>query len=300
VTLRELRDSLATEAEPLSKSLLHARVLAAALGSDELTSFVNREYRGYGDTEAVPEFRSIPCSNTGTFQLGRMSASDQPVPTGNLNDIVRKFAESHEVRESIPQLEHMIAAKNHDGQLYFTWPAEFAQSVGVVNIGGHGLLCVNAVKIVSIDSLVSVVANVRHRLLEIVIALEEQYPDLKTENDLRDIPRAEVTNVFNTYVHGHQPTVAVGANVQQAVQIKHGDVEGLLAALERLGIGNDERQSLKQAISDDQKAGEKPGAGKRVGLWLGGLAAKALEKGVESGLAQAMPQIIDHLHKFLS
>jgi hypothetical protein len=298
MTLRELRELLTDEDQPLSKALLKATVAAALLKSAELKTFVEREYRGYGTEDPLPSFRIVPCSNLGTFQHGNMTASDQPIPTSQLQDVVRKYAAGHEVRESIPELEHSIKNGTEDNAIDFPWPQEFIVSVGEVNIGGYGLSCVYAHKIISVDSYVGIVSNVRHRLLDIVLALEEQFPNRDTEEQLQTIPAEAVTNIFQTFVQGDNANVAVGTSVQQVVQIKQGDLDALLTALEKLGVTAYERDALTEAIREDQKAGEKPGIGKRVGQWMAGLPGKAVEKGIEWGVVQAMPQIIALLHHY--
>src|SRR5438477_2094731 len=128
--------------------------------------------------------------------------------------------------------------------MWIPWPHEFVAQIGQIAINRYAFNCTEASKTVSVDALVGVVEAVRSRVLDIVLALMEKFPDQAgSEEDLSHIPRQEVRMVVQNFIHGDHANVASGLAVQQQVHVVPGDLSSLLDEVRRLGLPDEERES---------------------------------------------------------
>jgi hypothetical protein len=129
------------------------------------------------------------------------------------------------------------------------------------------------------SAILQVLDAVRTRLLELVLDLEEKFPEMKiSEDEISKVDRVAAASVVTVHVHGSQNTVAAGHEVTQNVtqQIREGDLQMLAERLVSAGVPDGDVVKLKRAIAEDGK----PVSGKlgaRVASWLGKMTTKALE-----------------------
>jgi hypothetical protein len=108
-----------------------------------------------------------------------------------------------------------------------------------------------------------------------------------------DVPEKELAakaanvdteRLFNTAVYGSGNTVIIGSHTFQAVTNEKDDLDGLLAAVGRLGFQQGELEALKQAVIEDKSQGKTPDVTEgATGKWYT-KALKEAGKGAKAGI----------------
>jgi len=120
--IADIRDDLVTGSVSLSDTLRKAKILAHQLELGELRQWADSELSGYEDPEQTPEYRRFRANNLGTF-FGPYGSQvkNQLLPTSNLPEPLRSFAENLVVQQSVKALEAMLSQES----ARLPWPAEF-------------------------------------------------------------------------------------------------------------------------------------------------------------------------------
>ena len=267
--LDEIRSDLVNESASLANTLRKAKILAYDIGLPEFSEWVEFELNGYQSRENVPEYRQITPVNLGTFVgPGRMT-SNVVLPTVNLPDIVREFADNLTFFDGVGELEAQASTES----LRRKWPQELIMLSrdSIVMTGGMALI--DAEQPIPPHTVVGILDQVKNRLLDFVLGLQENNitsEDLKNRTVAPEIAK----NVFHFNIHGDRNIVASGENVTQTVKtVQKGDSESLLSFLRGLNLDNDDIHEIAEAVSVEPVA-TNGRFGPRVRNWLGGMAEK--------------------------
>ena len=274
--LDEIRSDLVNESASLANTLRKAKILAYDIGLPEFSEWVEFELNGYQSRENVPEYRQITPMNLGTFAgPGRMT-SNVVLPTVNLPDIVREFAENLIFFDGVGELEAQASTES----LRRKWPQELIMlSRDSIGMAG-GMALIDAEQPIPPHTVVGILDQVKNRLLDFVLGLQENNitsEDLKNRTVAPEIAK----NVFHFNIHGDRNIVASGENVNQTIRtVTEGDVDSLLSCLRELNVGDDDIREAAEAVSAEPNAFDGR-LGPRVRGWLGGM----LEKMASGALA---------------
>ena len=282
--INDIRKDLVTESASLSNTLRKAKILAHQLGLSELHQWADSELSGYEDRDQTPEYRWFRPNNLGTF-FGPFGSGvkNQLLPTNNLPEPLKSFAENLILQQSVSHLEAMMSQES----ARFPWPAEFVEVARkYIVIEGMQLVEVNQPIPRSVFS--EVLDSVKTRLLDFVLDISV------TDEELRDgtFDLPQIRNTFNTHVYGDRNVVAVGENVSQELtsEIVPGNRQALLAHLSKKGIADDDLDILKNALASEPTA-DKNRLGPQVSAWLGRMVIK-MTSGTLNVAAQAAPDIL--------
>ena len=287
--LDEIRSDLTNQSADLSNTLRKAKILASRIGLDEFREWVDSELSGYTDLEKLPSYRRFRPTNIGTFFGPFQSRVDnQVLTTFNLPEPVKEFAENLIINDGVGALE---ALGNEDKQI--KWPQEMViLARDSVTMSG-GLLLADAHQPVPAYLNAGILDQVKNKLLDFILALEENVTTEDLEN--RTVERDVARNLFHIYVYGDRNIVATGEQVTQQVTTgQQGDLESLLTCLRNLNVEDGDLNELQEAIVTEPTAPE-GGYGPKVRAWLGGMITKAtagiwkigLETGTK-GLTEAL------------
>ncbi len=267
--LDDIRSDLVNESASLANTLRKAKILAYDIGLPEFSEWVEFELNGYQSRENVPEYRQITPMNLGTFAgYGRMT-SNVVLPTVNLPDIVREFAENLTFFDGVGELEAQASSES----LRRKWPQELImlsrESVGM----NGGMALIDAEQPIPIHTVLGILDQVKNRLLSFVLELQEH--DITPENKKsQGFPPETARNLFNISIYGNQNTVASGESVNQTIKtVQKGDSESLLNFLRGLDLGDDDIREIAEAISVEPNA-TSGRFGPRVRSWLEGMMEK--------------------------
>lgn len=279
--IKEIRVDLLNQKIKLSSILRKAKVLAAKLKNDRLKNWVDSELNGYsGDNVEIPKYRKLHLENmghfSGPFQSGLRNAR---IPITSLPDIVKEFANDSDIPDSIASLESSISSmsSNSKGALQIQWPADlirYAQHKATIY---ENMVLVDAWKIVGPNQLDAIIDKVRNKLLDLILELEEQYPEnAKSEDKLKDIPNESITQYVTNNIYGDKTQIASGTNINQTMHINvYNDIKKLRDEFEKVGIPKEDIDKLILAIDEDGPIQDK-NIGIKVSDWIGKITSKVL------------------------
>ncbi len=277
--INEIRSDLINQDINLSTILRKAKVLASILKNKKLKEWVNNELGGYFSNEntKLPAYRKIHLENMGHFS-GPFGSGirNALIPIGHLPEIAKKFANDSEIPDSIKSIESMVLqASKSKGTLQINWPADLVAYTQNNTTMYPGYNLVAAWKLVSSNQLEAILDNVRNKLLDFIIELEEQFPNsISSEKQLGNIPIDNVNTLVINKIYGDQTQLASGTNIHQTININvYNNIAKLQKELEKIGIPEEDIKELKLSIDKDGPL-KKNTLGKKVSDWLGMITSK--------------------------
>jgi hypothetical protein len=214
-------DEIDDVSRPVSAVLLKARRLAEELPGRKFKAWVQLEMNGYRGEEAkVPDYRGIAVTSTGNF-IGAWQITHFVLPLGTLPQEIQDALGRHEFLDSAGALEGFLQGGRQAGRanLAVAWPEILIRHYQQNRIPGTPTHCVlvEAYKQIPIFTIEGVLYAVRSRLLEFLVQLGKDYPDLKANDAaLASVPEGRLeTLVQKVIIEGNQPAVNIFMADQQ-------------------------------------------------------------------------------------
>lgn len=276
--LDQLIDGLTEDSLSTSNALRKFLVVGSRLQSGPIKEWVRSELNGYGDTsiDQYPSYRGplhtpVSVLFAGPFQSSQTYYLDEhEVPDE------REFRQAFfyiYLNQSLASLEEMTRSEEPMGR---PWPTNAVMQLrrwsNELKAPRLEMYEVHSAKqLVSKPLLHGVIDAVRNKALQLALDLQADFPDAGETNG-PTVQDKEVGNIvkyhFETHIHGGTNTVGQGENVTQTVTVgqgehvtqtvtvNQGDSAALMLALEKLGLGLEDRNALGEALEQD---GNKPG-----------------------------------------
>ncbi len=270
--LRQIQDDAVDSSKPLGDLLRKCRVLAYRLGHEEFKEWVEFELNGYPDEKDTPPYRVAHAESygdfSGPFQSGLRNA---PIPPSNVPEKFREIATTVYFRESISALEDLVKDKK-GGTLRSAFPGDL---VPLLKVYEH-MNCLSAWRQIAPGSVISILDNVRNRVLNFSLEIEAKAPAAgEAKPGEHPVPKDSINQIFNMVVYGG--TVAAGSHhfTQSSItEIKQGDIDSLVKFLESQGISKEDSKQLVEAVKEDPPPKDASHLGSRVSSWMGRMIAK--------------------------
>ena len=220
--------------------------------------------------------------------------NDVPIPWMNIPEDVQESAIKFELYYNIATLEEMLRGDKDHSRFYH--PPELTALIGHHISEDPSMVLARTFNSLSRYTLKGVVDNIKNRLLDFVLELQEQgiNPDDTGSKEAKpEVVREAVVN----YIYGDNNVVAIGENISQEVStVQKRDINSLMDHLKAQKVPGEDIEELKSAILAEPQA-ETGKLGPKVSSWIGGMVAKAasgawnigvpaahatLQKGIES------------------
>ena len=291
--LDEIRSALVNESADLSNTLRKAKILASAIGLPEFREWVDFELSGYTDRDKVPSYRCFRPTNLGTFSGPFQSGvKNMPLPTYNLPDEVKEFAENLILFEGVGALEAQAS-----GSYQRKWPQEMVMLArDAIQMTG-GMVLIDAHQPIPAYALTGVLDQIKNKLLDFVLGLQKS--DITSEDLNNGTVEAEVArNLFHINIYGDRNVVASGEHVSQRLNtVPKGDVHSLISYLRKHNLESDDLSELKDAVSSEPSAPDGR-YGPKVRAWLEGMISKAASNTWKVGVETASKVLKDALNGY--
>lgn len=290
--INEIIETLSSQDASLTDALLKTKVLLHKIGHQELTQWVNHELNGYSDADSLPAYRILPVQVLvdGVSMVGQWTS--HPIPLMHLDGQLREFLETARLYQSLAVLEK-LADKATDGLLEMAIPMEMNGRLGLGL--RKGVKIQRAWRAIGQADVVSVFVQVRSRLLDFVLALQDQLGENVSDKDLKQRTGSfDAAGLFNNAVFGNNTTIVVGSNNNQRANnlALKGDFSALADELRKHAVQEPDICALEQAIKRDDDAVRVPELpyGPAVKAWLQGMLAKAVDSSwqIELGVASSL------------
>lgn len=289
--IEEIIEILSSDGGSLSDALIKTKVLLHKIGHKELVPWVNSELNGYPDRDSVPDYRVLPAEVLVNASNGAYRVTSHHIPIGHLSEEQRTSIETARMDQSLAVLEKY--AEKDSGHLRAHIPMESYGLLGK-NLGNHYQI-ESAWSEISRDSVFQILVQVRSRLLDFVLELNDQFPSELDDAQVKErINAIDAENLFNNAIFGDNTTILVGGgNAQTVTNVNmKGDFSALAKTLKENGVLDADIEALKDAIDQDASAinSEKKKYGPAVKSWLQTMLSKAVDTSwnVELGVASSL------------
>lgn len=160
----------------LTQALERVLVIAMEINDANTIKWIKQEKNGYGAEETVPEYRKIPLTPMGSYQLVSMgyihSYSNHVLPTLGLSTSMKENISCHSFRQGISQvMEQHEAFREEKGRYGIAIPPEYYYMFEE----GTNIQITNAYWHYSKFDLEKIIDAVRTRTLELLVLLEKNF-----------------------------------------------------------------------------------------------------------------------------
>lgn len=295
----DIINSLVDEKSSLKSALLKTKVLAKRINNAELSNWINNEINGYSNREELPKYRlNIPNQLIGTYINGNAKLTNQQLPTTGLPTFFEENLLQSNFLQSVTNLEELV--QNEASELSSPLNAELISMIeqNMIKMGNPYLQLVSARKAISKSILSEILTNVRSKLLDFMLEIENQFG---TETQISNLKENtdKVTNIMNNTIinNGHGNVINTGNDVEinNETVITKGNKELLNQKLEEHGVSQEDRTELLEIIDEEAPNIENQTFGKKVNDWTKKLVGKAVDGTWTIGLATAGGMLVEVL-----
>lgn len=275
--LEQIKEEAVAADSDLATLLRKCCVLAARLQNATLKKWTMFELNGYTKVKDIPDYRKFSAQSFGNFSgyAGR-SLTNAPIPLLNVPSEYRDGVSRFWFLESVAELQS-LAESEKNGTIYQNWPADLVAHLARSFYQDMNML--SAHKAVSVTSVIKILETVRNRILNFVLELENEFPDVGEKAGEPILDKVKVDNLVSKLILKDVANVSIGCGqvAQQAtVNIEMGNWALLEGLLKGLKIAQDDIAELKAILKEEQPK-SKTKFGDRLSVWLGGLTAKAAQ-----------------------
>lgn len=303
--IQDIINELTDVNKTLTNPLLKIKVLASKLKNQELGKFTNLELSGYSENEQLPNYRLTGCNLKGTIQNGITIIQEQPLATAGLH---KELAQSLKVVKLIAGVQTMesFAKDNESGMMQRPLSAEMCYTIGQQyrDQGNPYLQILNARKEFGIGAIIQALAEIRTKLLDLMLSIDEIANDIDINNigehDKQNLNNIIVQNMKNQFITGDGNINSIGDKnkIKTTLNITKGNSNSLRTELLSNGISEEDVGELIE-ILENEKPNEienKPGA--KAGNWIKKMIGKSVDGSWQIGLGTAGDLLAQAIGKY--
>jgi hypothetical protein len=278
--IKQLIKDLAFDNISLSQGLTRTKLIENKIKNSILKNWLKKELEGYESKDNfLPPYRKIWSTINLTIELpfGRVQKIPVALPD-SFGKEVKDTINHHIIAESISMVEQQIEnVEGVKGYIYLPTPmVEMLAKLYQEQINQYGGAIRSASREVGKVQYQNVLEQTKQKLLDTLMELEEQFPDILDEYTMSEENSEKVQNIITTNIYGNNnPTnIASGVNVEQknTTSISIEDAK----KLEELGVKEDDIIELKKIMTNKDKAS----LGSKITGWLGKVSASVASKGL--------------------
>lgn len=273
--LQQIEEEAVDSKSDVASLLRKCQVLASRLHNDSLKGWIHNELNGYSPQLEIPEYRVFPCQSVGSFYGMGRTMKNAPIPPMCVPEEIRDCLFTLRFYQGVGTLQELLT--NDNGTVTVSWPGDLVALLSQKVYQGMGML--DAHMECSSSSIVKILETVRNRILDFVLALEEDSPDAGEAIGTAKIDRKRIDQMVTNNIFKGVGNIALqcGAVTQNnTVNVEKGNWALLEGLLKGLKIANEEIAELKQILEEEHPQ-SKAQFGDRLSAWLGGLTAKAAQ-----------------------
>ncbi|MDR6786052.1 hypothetical protein ABIE26_004478 [Pedobacter africanus] len=294
--LNDLMDDQLSLSVPLTKT----KFLASKIAHQELLEWVNFELKGYPSNGSLPAYRITKGVIVGDMIKSGIRFSDHPFHLPDLPADLNEQMQLFRAHDNVSALESLLKSKSSN-MVCALFPENILRTIEkpMKNTNGADFQLLRAGIKVPLHSLHKILAEVKDKLMEFMLALDKQF-DVNTE--IRDLKnnQSKITTIMNTTIHnngdGNVINTGEKASITTNVSINKGNKQVLERKLAENNVAEQDIRELLLVIDEeppvDQKFGEK------VNLWLQKMVAKSLSGGWEISLGAAGSLLADAIKQY--
>lgn len=284
--VHQLQSEAIDDTASISSLLLKAKLVAAKLGLDDLSEWIEFELGGYPTRNHVPQYRRFHCKP----EAFNPWAGWIPIDFGKTpKKLLYEFTTIY-MQESISNVEKHSASS---GKL------EMRMDAGLTEMFYAGSDSHEKFKIAwrfSPHSLNGVLTTVRGRILTWVLDLEKQGvlgEGVNFSFKEKEIAHMVFKNDFSNAVINNNGVLASSTgDVTQENKMNVESFDSLRDELKKIGVNDAEIDELHEAIESSEQPLTPVGFSQNISDWIGKISGKAMQGGLKLGGAVAIGVIV--------
>ncbi|MBA8329551.1 hypothetical protein HVX13_06005 [Citrobacter freundii] len=286
--LEEIIQILSSGNEGVTNALLKTKILLFSIGKKELAAWVNYEINGYPDNAQLPDYRIVSTRILADLNNGVRHYNAFPLPISYLEDDDYEDATQSEVRLSISQVENLVlnAGDNHTLQQPIPLDIAYLKYCKSIERGYEMTRCY---KEIALHNFVSILTQVRSRLLDFTLELSDHVDEIPGEKSMMEkLKNIDTASLFHNSIFGDNTVINFGNenNISVTNNISKNDLESLKKYLTEQGFSQDDVRDLEIAITSDGPIAPRNGNyGQSVSNWLANVVGKAAHGAMGIGIA---------------
>ena len=221
--IKELIADLGYEKISVKQALIRAKIISFKLGDERLAKWIKSELNSYGDADEVPSYRVLSCSTHIEYLLPMAGPKFQQIVAEkgtNTDELVSQIT----CVMSIPALEEQLKETSEDFakfEMSGTYANEFYDALSPLNPSmADGKKYLKGIfRRVGISDLRDIVEQTKLRLLDTLLELDKQFPDLENYFPGTQVAKDQANNIITTNIYGgNNPiNIATGDNSSQCM-----------------------------------------------------------------------------------
>lgn len=293
--ISEIINDLINSEKSLTSPLLKTKVLATKLKNTELLKWVNNELAGYNENDdTLPEYRKTVAMLKGTYKNGYQLYNNQPLAITALpTELAAEFLNTNLIM-SVESIESLLSDGNA-GVLHMPLPAEICNLIakGYRLMGNPFFEVLSANKEMSKSGFVQILSEIRSKLLDLMLIIDEEYGKEDITNLIQDkkqeINDLIIKNMSNNIITGDGNILNSGDNnkIQAKIKIEKGNKDQLKSELSKAGISENDIAEVIEIIDSEAPNIEEKKPGKNVGNWMTKMIGKAVDGSWQIGIGTA-------------
>ncbi|MGG8043798.1 hypothetical protein PGO05_10440 [Klebsiella aerogenes] len=285
--LQEIIQLLSSGDSGVTNALLKTKILLFSIGRKELATWVNHELNGYPDDAILPEYRIVTTRILADLNNGVRHYPAFPLPLGYLNDEDYLEATQSQIVLSISQIETLVVNAEDHQNLQQPIPLDFAYIKYCKKIE-RGYELTRCYKEIALHNFVSILTQVRSRLLDFVLELTDQLAGIPGEKPMTEkLKTIDTPSLFRNSIFGNNTIINFGNENSFIVNnnTEKNDINALKQTLTENGIEQDDIHDLEIAIDNDGPIASRNGEyGQSVSAWFAKMVNKAAQGTMSIGI----------------
>lgn len=275
----QIINDLVDDDKSLTTALLKTKVLASRIQSEELLNWVNSELTGYINLEHLPEYRqNIPTYIKGQYINGNQHITGGDIPTDGLAPDIEKRLLTQNFLDSVKGLEKTVIQNPSTVTMPVSPDFVAIVELNIKNMGYPYFNLLEIHKIISTNLIVELLSNVRSKLLDFILEIDQKFGSLAEIKDLKMKSEEIKSIVNNTIIQGDGNVFNTGekAKIKNTNKINKSNKTDLINALKDNGVSDGDISELVEIIDQEEPAST-TNLGPLANGWIGKMYSKALD-----------------------
>ncbi|AVA39664.1 hypothetical protein C3Z14_06425 [Proteus mirabilis] len=209
-------------------------VLGFELNHQVLIEWVESELSGYNSSLDLPPYRILPCRILGDFQGYNFQLNSMPIDLWCLDDVIRDKFSKIRLIQSISEVESLSKDRDNSELGYPIGPSYLP----LIDSPYGDSQCYKAWIYISRSALVSIIDEVKNRILRTLLQINKEIPEAKDiKMDKLDQKQKEaikqiINNNFTNNISGNANIANASESFSQTLQVQSHDlIDKLLSEL---------------------------------------------------------------------
>ncbi|TDB66798.1 AbiTii domain-containing protein [Arundinibacter roseus] len=304
--IEQIIDELSNSEKSLTNPLLKTKVLATRISNEELMKWTNDELSGYKEKE-LPTYRLGTSNITCTMQQGFDTYENVPLPLMVFQNTFIDDLLQFRFNDSIQTLENQ-ERENRNGIIYKDFGPDMCAILTKMAIdAGQRFAITTMSMVVHVSQITQVLAEVRAKLLDFMLQLEKEVPNLDEliknklivkENVNEKIGKIYNQTIINTSGFGNTITTGEGNSVTSNINITLGSVADLKRELEKNSVPAKNIDEIIQIVQEEEPNRETKKFGTKANKWVQKMVSMTLDGTWQIGTGAAGGLLVELLKAY--